>query len=297
MISKALCLIFVAVVGLLASGPALAAKFTLHKNLAYAAHSERNVLDLYLPEGVDTPPMLMWIHGGGWSEGSKDGPVGLMSFLDAGIGVAAMNYRFCPDAVWPAQLEDMRDAFAFLRGHAEEYGYDGTRLAVMGHSAGGQLASVAGLAFAADPETRLMAAVVYAGPSDFAADEADRVAFAAATGLSRPPPAMASRSEACLIGGPVADNSDQAWRASPLSYLAELPVDAELPAFLILQGARDTVVVPGQAGRLFDALLARAPKAELEFMLVPNAGHEGIRLENAARMDLVAAFLRRNFDQ
>jgi acetyl esterase/lipase len=274
-----------------------AADFTVHKNLAYADRSERNVLDIYLPEGVDTPPVVMWIHGGGWTEGSKEGPVGLRSFINAGIAVAAMNYRLCPDHVWPAQLEDMRDAFAFLRARAADYGYDGTRLAVFGHSAGGQLSAVAGLAFAADAETRLRASIVYAGPTDFPNDAADTQAFWEASGRTTKATLAATRAEGCLIGGLVADNPQLAWRASPLAYLADLPADAELPDVFILQGARDVVVSPYQARRLFDALLERASRSAVEFMLVPGAGHEGVALERPERMDLVAAFLRRSFDR
>lgn len=293
---RALVSVLVASLGIALAGPA-PAQFVLHKDLVYADRSARNVLDIYLPKDVEAPPLVMWIHGGGWTEGSKEGPVGLRSFLDAGIGVAAMNYRFCPDDIWPAQLEDMRDAFAFLRTHGKEYGYDGTRLAAFGHSAGGQLAAVAGLAFSADPETRLIASVVFAGPSDFTRDRADAEAFALATGRTASRWVGATPAEGCLIGAPVEDNKDLAWRASPLSYLSDLPPATDLPAFLILQGAKDYTVTPFQAGRLFDALLSRGPSSEIEFMLVPGAGHEGIRLEGPERMNLVAAFLRRNFDR
>ena len=285
-----------AMAGMMAlTATASATDFAAYKELAYADRSERNVLDIYLPESAANPPLVMWIHGGSWSQGDKGWPWGLQSFLKAGIGVAAMNYRFCPDTIWPAQLDDLRDAFAFLRANADAYGYDGTRLAAYGHSAGGQMAAVAGFVLAANPATRLKAVVVSDGPADFGRLAADAEAFALALGHTGGHTAIQAKN--CLIGANIADEPDLAWRASPLSYLADMPKDTDPPAFLIVNGAEDAMATPFQSGRLFDALLARAPNTELAFELIPDAGHVSIKLQSPNLMDRIAAFLRRNFDR
>src|SRR5262245_38053365 len=75
---------------------------------------ERNKLDLYLPENSDGPlPVLVWIHGGAWRQGSKD-RCPLVSFVGKGYAVASINYRYIQQAEFPAQIEDCKAALRFL---------------------------------------------------------------------------------------------------------------------------------------------------------------------------------------
>jgi len=88
-------------------------------------------------------PVVLLIHGGGWREGSwRDYESFGPQLSRKGFMVAAMDYRLAPEHPWPAQLEDVIEAIAFLRSQLT----DPDRLAVWGHSAGGHLAMMAALA-------------------------------------------------------------------------------------------------------------------------------------------------------
>ncbi len=79
----------------------------------------RQRLDVFYPEKTDKPvPLVVWIHGGAWSAGSKDRPRGLPMLLEKGFAVASVTYRFSQDAVFPAQIEDCKTALRWLRKNA-----------------------------------------------------------------------------------------------------------------------------------------------------------------------------------
>lgn len=111
-----------------------------HRDLVYVEGGhERHKLDLYLPEKADGPlPLIIWVHGGGWQNGSKDGCPPLRGgYVERGYAVASINYRLSGHAVFPAQIEDCKAAIRWLRAHAKQYGLDAKRFGVWGSSAGG----------------------------------------------------------------------------------------------------------------------------------------------------------------
>jgi acetyl esterase/lipase len=111
-----------------------------HKNVAYGAH-ERNVFDLWLAESATPTPLVLYIHGGGFRGGSKESLNAgtLRQLLDAGISVAAVNYRLISHARLPAAHFDCRRALQFLRFNADGWNLDKTRVGAFGGSAGAQL--------------------------------------------------------------------------------------------------------------------------------------------------------------
>src|SRR6185295_6679368 len=118
-----------------------------HRDLVHVEGGhERHKLDLYLPERASEPsPLIIWVHGGGWQNGSKDGCPPLRSgYVRRGYAVASINYRLSGHAVFPAQIEDCKAAIRWLRAHAKEYGYDADRIGVWGASAGGHLVALLG---------------------------------------------------------------------------------------------------------------------------------------------------------
>jgi len=111
-----------------------------YKDVAYGSH-ERNVLDLWLAESEYPSPLVMFIHGGGFTGGSKEALNAntLRELLDAGISVAALNYRLMAHAPLPAAHYDCRQALQFLRSKAKEWNIDKTRVGAFGGSAGAQI--------------------------------------------------------------------------------------------------------------------------------------------------------------
>lgn len=112
--------------------------------VSYGKH-ERNVLDFWMAESDKPTPLVLCIHGGGWTNGDKSSYYGrVKTFLDKGISVATINYRLMAQAnaekVTPpvkAPLEDAARALQFLRSKAKEWNIDKTRIGATGGSAGG----------------------------------------------------------------------------------------------------------------------------------------------------------------
>lgn len=266
----------------------------IHRDLPYAARDSRNRLDLYLPKTDGPPPLVVVIHGGGFTGGDKAGtqgrgPLGGKELLEAGFAVAAINYRLAPETVWPGQLEDLHDAFGFLRSAGPAHGYDPDRIGVFGASAGGYFAAMAAIALAQDPTTRLKAAALWYPPIDFAKMDADLAA--AGTPPEGPPHASPGSPESQLIGAAVEDNPELAWLASPLAYVQELHQDVPLPAMLIQHGAKDPLIAHGQSLRLVHALAARPRPPQVTFQLLPDGAHGAGSFGDPKPLGDVVAFL------
>ena len=103
-------------------------------------------MDLYLPPKTNKPSgILINIHGGGWNHGVKEGQGGFSSFFKAGFAVANIEYRLTPQAKAPAAVEDTRCALIYLIKNARQLNIDVNKIVLMGGSAGGHLALMAGL--------------------------------------------------------------------------------------------------------------------------------------------------------
>jgi arylformamidase len=105
--------------------------------VSYGPHA-RNVLDFWQSNGDGPRPLIVFIHGGGWTQGSKSqAPHRYRPFLEKGISCAAINYRLSSDAPLPAPVHDAARAVQFLRFKAKEWNIDKARVALTGGSAGG----------------------------------------------------------------------------------------------------------------------------------------------------------------
>jgi acetyl esterase/lipase len=113
-------------------------------NVAYGKH-ERQVLDFWQAKSDWPTPLVLFIHGGGWQNGDKSGLSGaaIQRYLDAGISVAAINYRFVKQAVAEkveppvkAPLHDAARALQLIRSKAREWNLDKKRVGATGGSAG-----------------------------------------------------------------------------------------------------------------------------------------------------------------
>lgn len=240
-----------------------------HRDLEYVANGhERHKLDLYIPEKADGPlPLLIWIHGGGWQNGSKEGCPPLRGgYTERGYAVASINYRLSGHATFPAQIEDCKAAIRWLRAHAKQYNLDPERFGVWGSSAGGHLVALVGTSgdvkeFDAgahlDQSSRVQAVCDYYGPTDF-------TVFVTTPGYESH--ASAQSPEAKLIGGAVMDNKDKAARVNPITYVTK-----DDPPFLIVHGDKDPTVPINQSQLLFEAL--KKAGVSVHFHTIQGAGH------------------------
>ncbi len=103
-------------------------------------------LDYYIyPLSKQPTPLVINIHGGGWNHGVKEGQGGFSPFFKEGFAVANIEYRLTPQAKAPAAIEDTRCALIYLIKNAKQLNIDVNKIVIMGGSAGGHLALMAGL--------------------------------------------------------------------------------------------------------------------------------------------------------
>ena len=109
-------------------------------NVKYG-EDERNVFDIWLADSETPAPLAVYIHGGGFKSGSKEKlkTETLAALLDAGISVAAINYRFVTTDPLPTAHHDAKRAIQFMRSKADEWNIDTNRVAAFGGSAGAQI--------------------------------------------------------------------------------------------------------------------------------------------------------------
>lgn len=250
-----------------------------------AVDGQRLMLDLYMPEDVEEPPLLVWIHGGAWSRGARS-PVSTVAFVNEGYAMASVDYRLSGTAPFPAQIHDIKAAIRFLRAHAEKYGYDASRIGILGVSAGAHLAALAGVTNG-DPalEGRVgshleqlsdVAAVVsYFGASNLTSILAQSTPF----GLNVREPALEA-----LLGGPPEERVELARSASPVFH-----VDSGDPPLLLLHGDQDPQMPINQSHELKGVYESHG--LDVRFEVVHGARHGGAAFFDAERTALVLAFL------
>ncbi len=241
-------------------------------DLAYVTNGhERQKLDLYLPDAGNNLPLLIWVHGGAFRMGSKEGkefdPVPL-EYVDQGYAVASLNYRLSQHAIFPAQIQDCKAAVRWLRAHAAAYRLDPNRFGAWGPSAGGHLVSMLGTAGHVtefevgehlDVSSRVQCVVDYFGPTDFLQMDAQRLP----DGMVHDTP---DSPESQLIGGPIQENKEKTAKANPVTYVTK-----EAPSFLVVHGNQDPLVPYQQSVLLVNALLVAG--ADVKFYTVIGAGH------------------------
>jgi acetyl esterase/lipase len=261
------------------------------RDIEYArAGGRRLLLDLHLPAGRGPFPVIVWIHGGGWLSGSKDGGPALRQ-AGRGYAVASINYRFSYQARFPAQIEDSKAAVRWLRANAAQYDLDPDRVAAWGSSAGGHLAAMLGTAGdRADLEggggnidfsSRVQAVLDWFGPADLLNMESQGLACDLIDHDSILSP------ESQLIGCALQSCPEKADRASPVKYVTE-----DDPPFLIMHGTADCLVPPLQSQGLHDALKAAGVESTLK--LLQGAGHGGDAFDRAENQRVVDEFLDRH---
>jgi acetyl esterase/lipase len=257
------------------------ASAVVYKDLEYARAGEKSLLlDLYYPKTADGPvPVVVWVHGGGWKNGSKDRcPASWL--VEHGYAVASINYRLIDEAQWPAQIDDCRAAIRWLRTNADGFQLDAHRIAAWGGSAGGHLVALLGTLDAPSNETtssRVQAVCDWYGPTDLLTMPPNVL------GNGRTLEDIANSNGAKLLGKTVRDIPELAKQASAIYQ-----VTSDDPPFLIMHGEKDPGVPIDQSRRLHAKL--EAAKVASTFHIVPDAGHGGKEFQTPEVRELILEF-------
>lgn len=217
------------------------------KTVSFEVNDQRSLaLDIFEPtEAIDRTAVLI-LHGGGWRHGSRTAVHPRAEAL-AGLGFTtfAVEYRLLDEAPWPAQLEDACSAISFVRDRAEDYGVSRDRIVIQGHSAGGQIALLAGT------KCNAAAVIAYYPPIGFHVAVPPPPAAGALGEAVRPSIAQADDGTVpsyTLFGEGTSD--EEIIAASPIHQ-----VSADSPPTLLLHGGADWLLKPFSSVVLYERLV------------------------------------------
>lgn len=207
-------------------------------------------------------------------------------FVQRGFAVACLNYRLTDEAIWPAQIIDVKSAIRYLRSNAASYRIYSQKIGIWGDSAGGQLAAVAGTAAniqAFDKGDYLnTSSSVQAVVDDFGITDLVKLVKYPLRGIYNAPDTAFSR----LVGGPVLSKQALAATASPMTY-----INGDEPPFMIWHGKWDILIPDDQSVILNNALKKKGIPTQLA--QVDYMNHADWKFYTPERVGKVANF----FDQ
>jgi acetyl esterase/lipase len=248
--------------------PGKRSRYAVASDLSYGEFANWNLLDIWARRDLPLDrraPVLLQVHGGSWTMGSKRGQAHpLMSHL-AGHGwvCVAINYRLSPKSDWPAAVVDVKRAIAWTKSNIAEYGGDPGFIAITGGSAGGHLSALAALTpnvsefqpgFETE-DTRVQAAVPLYGAYDFVDDDS--------LGAPETHDFLAKK----VLKATLKEDRGRWEQASPTYQ-----VGPDAPPFMILQGANDVIARAAQA-RKFAEVLRMASRSPVVYAELPVAQH------------------------
>jgi acetyl esterase/lipase len=241
----------------------------IRRDVAYGQAGATPLLgDLYLPRPAGKAPVIVAVHGGAWQSGSRAFYQYWGPFLaKRGYAVFAIDYRLSQPGLktFPEAVSDVRAAIRYLKADANGLGVDGSRLALMGDSAGAQLSALVALTDRVPGETAdeagdggVKAAILFYGVYDMAAQwHHDQ--------LARPNDQITQK----FIGASPIQDRRAYFDASPISYPQQ---DGRGVSFFLTWGTTDTTVDPHSQSEAFAAALSEAGKY-VRTVVVPFAPH------------------------
>jgi acetyl esterase/lipase len=119
----------------------------IDSNVVYTSYGNRQLrLDILYPrDSSQNYPVVMLVHGGGWRSGDKSQQLSMaQAIASAGFIAATVEYRLSPEALYPAAIYDLKSAVRWMRANSIKYNIDTNRIAILGCSSGGHLASMLG---------------------------------------------------------------------------------------------------------------------------------------------------------
>lgn len=255
--------------------------FTSRMNVTYTSGKGwEKQMDIYLPPNQGAPtPVVINIHGGGWNNGVRQSQTGFSTFFKMGFAVANISYRLTPEATAPAAVEDARCALIYLIKNAKELNIDVNKIVVMGGSAGGHLALMAGLL---GNDRRFDGNCPYDGEVKVAAI-IDKYGITDVWDWGNGP--VKSKSAARWLGDK-ANDQKFAMSVSPINYVSK-----NSPSVFIVHGDADPVVPYRQSEDLYKKLQKAGVKSV--FVTIPGGQHGKFsKEENSEVNKKIAAFIK-----
>lgn len=260
-------------------------------DLVYATVGGKDLaLDLHLPAGVRHPSLLVFVHGGAWTTGSK---AQYPTFLLArGFAVASLDFRSSNEAPFPADLFDIKAGIRYLRAKASHYGYRSNRIAIVGASSGGHLAALVGVTNGEaalegtegeylSESSAVQAIVSYFGASDLTTI----LAQSTPAGLAVREPALKR-----LLGATPDQVPALAKLASPIFH-----VTRNAPPIMLLHGDQDTQMPLNQVYEMQWAYEQAGRHAEV--LILHGVDHDAGPFFRDAPVERVAQFLKHNISR
>jgi acetyl esterase/lipase len=266
-------------------------------DIAYATKSQAQKLDVYLPdEGDGSFPVIISIHGGAFKAGDKaDNQVlPMLEGLKRGYAVVSINYRLSPEAIFPAQIYDVKAAVRWVRANATQYKLNPDKITAWGGSAGGHLSAMVGTSGGvkeledmtlgnADQSSRVQAVVDWFGPTDFLKmDEQAKESKVNNPQIHSVPDSPESE----LIGKNLADAPELVKAVNPETYITK-----DDPPFFIQHGLIDNLVPYQQSVNLAKKLEPVIGKGKVTLELLQNSGHGGPAFSTEQNLNKIFAFL------
>ena len=260
-----------------------------YRDIVYATVDGKDLgMDIYVPSQVESAPLVVFVHGGRWQNGSKDGVTPMLHLLDAGYAVASLDFRQSTEARFPAMVHDIKGGLRFLRAHAGDYGYGADRIAISGTSSGGHLAALVGVTNGhpalegtvggnVGVASDVQAIVSYYGASDLTTILSQSTPYG--HGVREPALKL-------LLGGLPSDVSELTRLASPVEH-----VDPADPPLLLMHGDRDPQMPINQSHQLEGAYEALG--LDVYFDVVHGAAHGGDAFFDSDHWAGLIAFLNR----
>jgi acetyl esterase/lipase len=245
----------------------LPGRVTIENDVVFGKGGGRDLkCDIYHPPNTATSrPGLLLIHGGGWRTGDRSQLryYGIQLARYGFVGVAC-EYRLTGEALWPAQIQDVKAALRWMRANAGKLGIDAEKICVTGNSAGAHLALMLGCE---TPEFEGQG-----GSPDVSSDCAAITAVYPPTNLNR----VGSNERYGFLFGKEA-GEEVALKASPIHY-----ADKPFPPTLLIHGNADTVVPPSESFNMYEVL--KKAGADVELHMFDGAPHAFDRLAEYARV-------------
>jgi acetyl esterase/lipase len=238
-------------------------------DIPYGPHPEQR-LDVFTPAPGGTAPLVMFVHGGGWSVGDKAQYAAVGNHLAReGLVTVIVNYRLSPAVQHPTHAQDVAQAIRWCHRNAARCGADPERLCLFGHSSGAHLAALVTL----EPS--------YLAAQGIATSIVRRVVGVSGVGYDLDE-RYAAMSVAPFFTPVFGEDSSHWKRAAPLQY-----VEGSAPPFLLIHGLGDTEAPPASTEVFAAALQAAGVPTQL--VLVPDENHVTVMLAVAP---LVVDFLQ-----